>query len=492
MPCLVRLYLVFVILIQLFLFVFVSKEYNKAFCVSMMLLDSCSLLLSFLAIKHEACFLAGKMARPSFMFLLAFVVVNFQCFVDLLLGLKLETDKVFVQIDLINKGVCFVSLSLNAYLLGYSMFFKKQDIKGSVIFPRKIINWLSFLLLLLFVLFIREAGLANLLYGNGYSVLGVINEDTTNRSEYLFNIVLLAIIVMVSYNMGKTNRYYSVMQYIKGYPLLFIYIIIGYIFLKFCSGVRGPLIKTVLLILFSYIYVNHKSIQNKFVLLFLIIGAFVISVLSFSRAFTGSDIKMKDKIKLGVVAFSNSEIKTISPLTYELANSLYCNQLALKIMEERGENPRWGVFQLRYLLNIVLPGKWLAVLFPMNVEDLSSAHFLTVKTFGRFAESGTGTTLNADFYLDFGIIGVIICMMLWGIFMRAVDHLFLSPQKHNYGLLFFIVALGLSSSTIYISRGTVIPILRSYIYVFLLLYGLRLFFIKKPLATEMMKDVVKN
>ena len=87
-----------------------------------------------------------------------------------------------------------------------------------------------------------------------------------------------------------------------------------------------------------------------------------------------------------------------------MANSQFCDMVAINLFERRREPHLCGVIQLRYLAVIAMPNRILHKVWPVPVEKQGSAYFLTVKERGRNSEMGLGSTIYTDFYVDFGLV----------------------------------------------------------------------------------------
>jgi oligosaccharide repeat unit polymerase len=96
-----------------------------------------------------------------------------------------------------------------------------------------------------------------------------------------------------------------------------------------------------------------------------------------------------------------------------------------------------------------------------------SAKFITWITQGEFPTSGEGTTCIADFYFDFGLIGVILGMFLFGYLIRYCELVMYNtilPSFFVHALLVVYLMNG-----IYIGRSSVLIHLKTVIWVLLVL-----------------------
>jgi hypothetical protein len=112
-----------------------------------------------------------------------------------------------------------------------------------------------------------------------------------------------------------------------------------------------------------------------------------------------------------------------------------------------------GWFQMKHVLSSV-PG--LSGLFnslfqvPLHLD--SSADYMSYIIQDGKVLYGDGTSLLADFYLDFGLIGVMLGMIVVGVLGSYIDRLF--ALRKNISLTSWIVVLIGFSSSFYMPRGS--------------------------------------
>src|SRR5690606_1604389 len=82
----------------------------------------------------------------------------------------------------------------------------------------------------------------------------------------------------------------------------------------------------------------------------------------------------------------------------------------------------YGVFQGVQIIGII-PGLGIYIQNLLNVDfhSFGSAAFLTFEILGSNPTHSLGTSIIADIYLDFGILGVIIIFFLFGMFVRYLE-----------------------------------------------------------------------
>ena len=103
-----------------------------------------------------------------------------------------------------------------------------------------------------------------------------------------------------------------------------------------------------------------------------------------------------------------------------------------------------------------------------HVKYNGSSSFVTWINQGDYPNSGDGTSCITDFYFDFGILGVIFGMFLFGLITRYIEvNLFcnynISPIFiHVFGIIYL-------SNAIYIPRSSILFELRTVIWITLIL-----------------------
>ena len=153
--------------------------------------------------------------------------------------------------------------------------------------------------------------------------------------------------------------------------------------------------------------------------------------------------------------FSKFELTSGYDVTLELANSVRTLYMALSNVPSNN-----GFFygQL-WLGDILSPIPFAQSLFlsVSNIQayELGSAGYVTYLTFGSNPQSGEGTSLIGDIYLNFGSPGVIVFMFLFGMLLRKITN-----SSYQCLDMKWVIAFGIMASLcFYISRsGLFVPI----------------------------------
>ena len=76
---------------------------------------------------------------------------------------------------------------------------------------------------------------------------------------------------------------------------------------------------------------------------------------------------------------------------------------------------------------------------PMSVPYFNSAYFLTYVIYQGNFSTGAGSTICADFYVDFGLIGVVAGLLLVGYITRKIQQLSRTCSDVRYNAAYFVV-----------------------------------------------------
>ena len=252
-------------------------------------------------------------------------------------------------------------------------------------------------------------------------------------------------------------------------PYIFLFTLLIYLGIRLMSGDRGPVIYTVMAIILGYTYSTRLYFKKSIIIIIAVVGMTAVTVAGLSRAMVSTSLK--DKLSFGIEAYQTVGNISVSPITMELAGSIRCNQLALKDINMDNSDFHYGEFQLRYLGTILLTNRVVELLFPTKIENTSSADYLTIKHFeGNDVRFGLGSSCVADFYLDFGIIGILGGMFLVGIVFKKLDSVMVDERRKCTGFLWVSLLIGLGSFSIYLPRSVFLFLFRTPIYMSVVLY----------------------
>ena len=463
-----RVFSIIILLLLLFVFLFRQpSEYGKidAFvCILSVLIVSSVFLRA-----QQSTEFRGFWIKPSNILLLSLWIVNFQYIIDYLIGYKSLND--FYIPGIVIRSTYISALGIISFIItcipdntSRIVFDHSEDESGVCnYYNNRNINctFLIILQILFFILWIVNVNLGSLLSGLKYGVSGGI----ADIFEDLFYQSTISVLVCLTIN-AKREGITSFIDYIKQNSVFSWIVILCYLLLRLISGDRGPSIYTFLAVFFSYVIASKKRIKLVFVVIALLFGAVIISIVGMARNNIESG-SFKDRISIAYSNYTTSENarfsdRTIINSTEELATSLRCNLIAVNEVENCSAPLHYGKYQLYRLLSCIPFMPSFLAKRGLSPSEFSSDYYLTDIFFGDFYISGQiGTTCIADFFLDFGVLGVILGMLILGLVFNRVDRAvciseLLSP-------IIVIITILFACQSYYIPRSTVISQMKPFI-----------------------------
>lgn len=438
-----------------------SDVYNEQSLVAILLLGAVA-LICYIIDGRRYNTIRGKIIRPSWLLIFGMSIIVFQNSIDLLLNNLHLGSSIFPHQNIIVKGVAYGAIAITSFIIGYVLPYRPFKPSTSAPTPTSLRPFivLSALFMAGFILTLD----ADFFSGKSYIESGNISTSYTKISEVFLWVTLAAF--FIQYAINSRGKELSFKQYIKGIPTLMLAIFILYILLKLVGGMREPVLRNILLFAFSYIYASRRSPVKTITFLIAIVAAsFIFSIVSIGRGVITDDLTEKYRVGMEVYDGRNS----ISPTTSELANSQYCDFIAIKHFDKEGNAHIGGAMQARYIAVTFIPNRILNNFWSVETDMQGSAYYLTARDRGLKSESGLGSTIHTDFYVDFGIAGMIICMILVGFIFKKCDLTLYSNRNFRYSLLITVLVISLGASSLYLSRSTLIPTLKIPFYAYILL-----------------------
>lgn len=342
------------------------------------------------------------------------------------------------------KSNLLVGISLPLIVTGYlvnNMNYYKSTIPIKD-FSVKKIKTAPFILLALLFLFL-SISITGLSIGSTY--VG------TSSYNYilLYRLIILSIVVFSINNFGiSKNDKVGLICFLSNNQRLLL-ILLGFWLYIAIGGDRGPILSTVLILLFGYLALNHMRVSHSQFILFLI-GIIVVSAL-----FTFIEILRSggsDKIlSLETIGDTYRSIDSYEQNSY---SSQRCTALAIEGIEKGLYSHTYGLFFVQsvirgipYLGNIINDAI-------MPVMPNGSADLLTIQNSGFNYTSGIGTTYIADLYIEFGLGGIIVVSFLYGMMISYFDYK--SHQQSFKNISQYLLVAIFSGFSIYTGRGTLV------------------------------------
>ena len=410
------------------------------------------LFLTFICYQQQS-ELNGFWHKPSNIFVIGYICLNYQYLVDLVLGFKSRED--FYLAHTVNDISILSTIGFSAFCLAY--YCTKTSGKSINNVPEYSISVLPLCILqvLFFLAWILTADIVGMMAGATY---GVSSETATNSFEGFFYQATEALFVTVILNNYK-NVPLSLKEFIKTLPIYSWLIIALYLLIRVMSGDRGPFIYTSLLIFFSFILLSKVKFKFKKIVFALIVASLFINLVGIARRLDNSKSFGERIIDSYTEFFQSSESrfsdKTICPPTEELALSSRCNQVAVNAIKYEQQPYHNGKFMFYNLIQrIPFVPSYLQNDLKIPITELSSDYYLTYEYAGDYRMNQIGTTCIADSYLDWGIMGVVFIMFVIGWIYKKIDY-----KVCLYGVstpIMLICVLLVSSHSIYVCRSTIV------------------------------------
>lgn len=400
--------------------------------------------------------LNGQFLKHSNLFVFGFLVVHFQSYIDFSLG-NITKDDTFIWVNqsIVIKSMILSAIGLLSFFLGFfsckancSHVTREFRVGREKYISVKFLTYLSTVVLSVYFYTV------NPLYLLGF--YGIENMGVTaTYMSLLFNVLIFAVIIQTSRNLRNQNKIpTNFKQYIKLMDYHLLILLVFYLVSVMLSGDRGPLMTYGLCFISGYFFVKKIKLSHKKGILFIFTSAIVISILGMARNLN-KDLSFNEKIQLSLAENANDSRISFLPVTKELAGSVRTLHHAVNYVPLYHDF-LYGRFQFQYL-TVAIP--FFSIFSPIIYEDTSwkysgSSSFITWIRQGDFPTSGDGTSCIADFYLDFGMLGVLLGMFIFGYFMRFAEVKMYSANIPNLFLHVFIIVY--LSDAIYISRSSVL------------------------------------
>lgn len=150
--------------------------------------------------------------------------------------------------------------------------------------------------------------------------------------------------------------------------------------------------------------------------------------------------------------------------TVNLANSSICLLVAIEVTELRGTY-YWGQLFISNILALIpfAQGIFNAT-FGTSTFDLNSAFMMAAHLYGPNPHTGPGTSITADAYINFGAIGLVAILFIYGLACRFFSDLLRNPTS----IFSFSAACAFASLIFYAGRGSVFNQLQPVVWSFAL------------------------
>lgn len=393
-----------------------------------------------------------------FLFPFGFFIVYFQLAALNAFGFRiLDNFELFIWggSSNISRTISVAGLGIVAYFLGETGKKTARD-KPSYQLQndRSIVRLITYLSYFFYILFLMNSGS----YISGaYTSYGA--SDGTALATYarkLFNISIFSALSIELYRiLNSTIRYHTIWSYIRSfYPPLVLLTFIS-VLISIYVGDRGPVI-TLLILSFSIFFIKYYKLSFLKTFFIIFILSTIFSLLGEVRTRVVGD-SFLDRVSEASLTPGGSEwfgeAENI-PGANLIELALSVRTLSVCVRDVPNEfDYHYGMFQFQHLASVFPGAQGLINKLVYGGDQIynGSASYITYLIHRRPSDYGDGSSIIADLYLDFGIIGVVIIMFLFGRFISRIE-LDVFQEKIKFDLR-FIIFLTFLSNSIYLSRS---------------------------------------
>lgn len=457
---------ILVLCIGLGLYILQNKLYswNILFFTFIALLISCVTLIF-------TCFsdplLKNKVIRPSILFSLGYLIVFFQFNFDLLIGNTSANNPIFCSISVINISALLSLIGFTSFVLGNLFATNKNSYKLSQNNNIQLYNINSFLriqkylLLLCIIVYFYYLG-KSILSGEYIYSQATMDESAgsvTNYLAVLIYVLVFTIFTSLIYLYKYNSITLSFGKFIISNGIIFNLSIFLFLMLQFIIGDRGPIITFILAYLISYLIISKKNINMLSILLSVLGAAIALTVIGQQRN------QPKLSIKEIVESKTSPEETTISPFTQELASSYKTLTYSMFNIPEKRDFFYGKILIREGIESFPMMHRLIPIAYSNISYENNSPSFCTYLIQGGNPNYGNGSSVLADIYINFGVIGIVVIMFLWGLIYYKFD----LEIYYGNNIYWTLGALIFFSFALYISRATILTPLYYFIPSFLVL-----------------------
>lgn len=297
--------------------------------------------------------------------------------------------------DYINKSTALSLVGSASYCIGRIYRMKKKGFSDNRnVFrqiPTKRFIVLSYFL---FCLFYVTGGISNLanVYDSG------MNHETS-ISGYI-HVVLLPVLYIAIVTQFSNSRLLTNRLRLHNFNIAFLFLLAIYCLSILMTGSRGSVLAIGLIIIWTYTYFYKKIKLFPFIAIILA-GSIVLALVGVMR-----------------VDGDSSQLAFVDVFMDLIINNRN-NFVAIEYVDDNGIT--YGKSMLGSILRIIpLLSGFVHKVFHLNIFETTSSMLLTATTLGEDFTLGLGTSILADLFLAFGLVGVVLGMGLLG---RVITYL---------------------------------------------------------------------
>lgn len=258
----------------------------------------------------------------------------------------------------------------------------------------------------------------------------------SNYSSIFFVVVYFALLSLSVYNCCLLKNH-SLKDFLGQFGYKSIICVLIYIALLTIGGSRSNVIIVLSSLVFAIFYIRNIKIKLFYIIIGVAVFSYVLSFIGITRNLKGMSLSEKAR----AVESINLERKSIFSPTLEYAGSLETFNASLDYVPSKHDF-LYGSFHVRNLVSAIPFSSRVSRLFFDNRKQYhSSDFFITYIIQGEYYTYGNGTSLNADLYLNYGVIGIVVGLFILGMVFRKTENnvLLENTPTFNYIVLFLFM-----------------------------------------------------
>ncbi|WP_026471760.1 O-antigen polymerase [Alkanindiges illinoisensis] len=431
---------------------------------------SIGIFFYFLVIYFYSIFICRMSKYPfslTLLFIISYFIVFLQLPVDFLLG-SYEESYIFGVIydyNLLNLNVLYATVFFGAVIFGIvhqlGVNIKNYSLNSMGTLERKLLPRQPFFaaFYLFFVL--------HLLTIEPSYYFGMHKEDPDGIAGsilgYFIRILPICFGVVI-YNAKIQGEQYSFKKFLSLFPKLFLLILVLFSVGTFLAGDRGPAIRALILLVFSFFIISRKSISIFYFFILLFIAGYFLSIIKLIGAV---DFRSTDLLHAFLDAFSRFQTSdknsSIIPFTAELSASFRSYSTAFSLWYNG--TSLYGISVLTGILMFIPFGvSTLMLVTGLNKQDINASFLITSYTQESY---GLGNSIVGDALLNVGFIGALILAYFIGRLFIAFDFVF---YKRTGSVFLYAVGCYFLMNSVILARGSFFPHLGSIFFIYLFVY----------------------